>query len=179
VGRDLGAVAARWPSSVFPPAMIAIQKGDQPRLPVLDPHRGDQKRLPRWFEAVFKHAPSHHRVHHARQRHLPGPQLRRDPDRSGTACSAPSSRNWRTRPCRYGVVHNLATFNLLRVAFHEWIGIAADLLPARPRHALGWLFRAPGLEPRRQPGHQSATLKAQDLERRRGPQRRKNWEIAA
>jgi hypothetical protein len=37
--------------------------GDQPDLPVLDPHRGD-RRMPRWFEAVMN-TPSHHRVHHA------------------------------------------------------------------------------------------------------------------
>ena len=47
---------------------------------------------------------------------------------------------------RYGLVHNLGTFNILRVAFHEWIAIAQDLV-REPRHAAGWLFGPPGWSP--------------------------------
>ena len=37
----------------------------------------------------------------------------------------------------------MATFNILRVAFHEWIGIAQDVV-RNPRHALGYIFGPPG-----------------------------------
>ena len=59
---------------------------------------------------------------------------------------------------------NLGTFNILRVAFHEWIGIAQDMVRS-PRHALGWLFGPPGWGPdgSREP---SAMLKAQWAARR-------------
>lgn len=51
-------------------------------------------------------------------------------------------------PCRYGIVKNLGDFNLLRVAFHEWIGIGLDLIKSRsPREALGYLFGPPGWSP--------------------------------
>jgi len=29
---------------------------------------------------------------------------------------------------RYGLVHNLGTFNPMRVAFHEWVGIFRDVI---------------------------------------------------
>jgi hypothetical protein len=32
---------------------------------------------------------------------------------------------------RYGIVKNLATFNPLWVAVHEWVGIGRDLITAR------------------------------------------------
>jgi hypothetical protein len=34
-------------------------------------------------------------------------------------------------PPRYGIIRNLATFNPLWVAVHEWLGIARDLAGAR------------------------------------------------
>ena len=46
-------------------------------------------------------------------------------------------------PCRYGLVKNLATFNILRVAFHEWIATVQDVV-RHPRHALGYIFGPPG-----------------------------------
>ena len=41
---------------------------------------------------------------------------------------------------------NLGTFNIVRVAFHEWIAIAQDIA-RHPRHILGWLFGPPGWSP--------------------------------
>jgi sterol desaturase/sphingolipid hydroxylase (fatty acid hydroxylase superfamily) len=127
----------------FPPAMIAIQKGVSLVYQYWI-HTEAIRRLPRWFEAVFN-TPSHHRVHHARNpiyldRNYAGILIVWDrmfgtfqPELDGEAC-------------RYGVVKNLATFNIVRVAFHEWIGIAQDIVRA-PRHALGWLFGPPGWSP--------------------------------
>ena len=47
---------------------------------------------------------------------------------------------------RYGIVKNVGTFNPVRIAFHEWIGMFKDA--ARPgltaRQRLGYLFMPPG-----------------------------------
>ncbi len=98
------------------------------------------------FEWIFN-TPSHHRVHHATNpRYL-------DANYAGTlivwdrmfGTFIPEDREERPR---YGIVKNLATFNPLMIAFHEWIGIARDLGRARsPREALGYLFGPPGWSP--------------------------------
>ncbi len=91
--------------------------------------------------------PSHHRVHHARNpRYL---------DRNYAGILIIWDRMFGTfqpeldeEPCRYGIVKNLGGFNILRVAFHEWIGLGQDLLKSRsPREALGYLFGPPGWSP--------------------------------
>jgi sterol desaturase/sphingolipid hydroxylase (fatty acid hydroxylase superfamily) len=160
-----GGVAGTWllwlPLSFlgFPPAMVAIEKGIS-LVYQYWVHTEAIRRLPRWVEAVFN-TPSHHRVHHARN-----PVYL---DRNYAGILIVWDRLFGTfqpeldeEPCRYGVVRNLATFNLLRVAFHEWIAIAQDLARS-PRHALGWLFGPPGWSP---DGSRStsATLKAQAVE---------------
>jgi sterol desaturase/sphingolipid hydroxylase (fatty acid hydroxylase superfamily) len=103
-------------------------------------------KCPTWFEAVFN-TPSHHRVHHATNaRYL-------DANYAGVfivwdrlfgsfvaedASDAP----------RYGIVKNLATFNPLRIAAHEWLGIAGDLARARSlRDVAGFVFGPPGWSP--------------------------------
>jgi len=124
----------------FPPAMIAIQKGISLVYQYWI-HTEAIKKLPRWFEAVFN-TPSHHRVHHARNAvYL---------DRNYAGILIIWDRMFGTfqpeldaEPCRYGLVKNMATFNLLRVAFHEWAGIAQDVV-RHPRHALGYMFGPPG-----------------------------------
>lgn len=124
----------------FPPAMIAIQQG----LSLVYQywiHTEAIRKLPRWFEAVFN-TPSHHRVHHARNAvYL---------DRNYAGILIVWDRMFGTfqpeldeEPCRYGLVKNMATFNILRVAFHEWAGIVQDVA-RRPRHALGYIFGPPG-----------------------------------
>lgn len=127
----------------FSPAMIAIQKGISLVYQYWI-HTETIRRMPRWFEAVFN-TPSHHRVHHARNaRYL---------DRNYAGILIVWDRMFGTfqpeldeEPCRYGIVKNLGTFNILRVAFHEWVGIAKDIA-RQPRHALGWLFGPPGWSP--------------------------------
>jgi sterol desaturase/sphingolipid hydroxylase (fatty acid hydroxylase superfamily) len=127
----------------FPPAMIAVQKGISLVYQYWI-HTETIRRLPAWFEAVFN-TPSHHRVHHARNpvyldRNYAGILIVWD-KLFGTF-----QPELDAEPCRYGVVRNLATFNLLRVAFHEWIAIARDLV-RQPRHAVRWLFGPPGWSP--------------------------------
>ncbi|MGX7893988.1 sterol desaturase family protein [Tsuneonella sp. HG222] len=99
-------------------------------------------RFPRWFEAVMN-TPSHHRVHHATNaRYL-------DRNYAGTfivwdrmfGTFAPEDDR---EPIRYGLVHQLGTFNLLHAVFHEWIGIARDIRRAPWRHKLSYLVREPG-----------------------------------
>jgi len=101
-------------------------------------------KLPRWFEFVMN-TPSHHRVHHATNpRYL-------DANYAGTLIIW--DRLFGTfveeleedRP-RYGIVHNLGTFNPLKVAFHEYVGIGKDV--SQPglslRQRLAYMFAPPG-----------------------------------
>lgn len=157
-----GGVAATWalwlPLSLlgFPPAMVAIQKGISLVYQYWI-HTEAIRRLPAWFEAVFN-TPSHHRVHHARNpRYL-------DSNYAGILIVwdklfGTFQPELDEEPCRYGLVKNLGTFNIVRVALHEWIGMAQDLV-RQPRHALGWLFGPPGWSPDGS-RETSATLKAQ------------------
>lgn len=103
-------------------------------------------RLPRWFELVMN-TPSHHRVHHATNpRYL-------DANYAGVfivwdrwfGTFVPETAS---DPCRYGIVKNLGTFNPLRVAVHEWVSIARDLVRVRSlRDLCGYLFGPPGWRP--------------------------------
>ncbi len=124
----------------FPPAMIAIQKGVS-LVYQFWIHTETIGRMPRWFEAVLN-TPSHHRVHHARNpRYL-------DANYAGIlivwdrlfGTFVPEAVEEKPR---YGLVHNLGDFNLLRAAFHEWAAMARDVV-RHPRHALGYVFGPPG-----------------------------------
>lgn len=146
-----GGVAGTWllwlPMAFlgFPPAMIAIQKGIS-LVYQYWVHTEAIGRFPRWFEAVFN-TPSHHRVHHARNpRYL---------DANYAGILIIWDRMFGTfipedeaEPCRYGLVKNLGDFNVLRVAFHEWIAIGKDLAGSRSlREVAGYLFGPPGWSP--------------------------------
>lgn len=146
-----GGVAGTWllwlPLALigFPPAMIAIQKGISLVYQYWI-HTEAVGKMPRWFEAVFN-TPSHHRVHHARNpRYLDSNYagILIIWDRLfGTFISETDEE-----PPRYGLVKNLGDFNILRVAFHEWIGIGRDLMTARSvREVFGYLFGPPGWSP--------------------------------
>ncbi len=82
-------------------------------------------RMPRWFEAIMN-TPSHHRVHHGRNpRYL-------DANYAGVfiiwdkmfGTYVPEQDDEKPD---FGLVQNLGTFNPVRVAFHEWVGIAQDV----------------------------------------------------
>lgn len=101
-------------------------------------------RMPRWFEAVMN-TPSHHRVHHGRNpRYL-------DSNYAGVfiiwdklfGTFVPELDD--DKP-EYGLVHNIGTFNPLRVAFHEWVGILRDVSRRgiTMRHRLYYAFAQPG-----------------------------------
>ena len=141
------AFAFRLPLFVigFHPLMIAFVKG----LNLVYQfwiHTEAINKCPRWFEAIFN-TPSHHRVHHATNpRYL-------DANYAGTlivwdkmfGTFVPELAE---DPPRYGIVKNLGTFNPLKVAFHEWVGIAKDLWAAKSwRERAGYFLGPPGWSP--------------------------------
>lgn len=103
-------------------------------------------RMPRWFEAVMN-TPSHHRVHHANNpKYL-------DSNYAGVfiiwdrmfGTFIPEERE---EPCRYGLVTDLGTFNPIRIAVHEWVGIIKDMWSAKSwRDRLLFLLAPPGWTP--------------------------------
>lgn len=94
---------------------------------------------------LVMNTPSHHRVHHATNpRYL-------DANYAGTLIIW--DRLFGTfveelesdRP-RYGIVKNLGTFNPVKVAFHEWVGLFRDILSPglTLKQRLGYMFMPPG-----------------------------------
>ena len=88
--------------------------------------------------------PSHHRVHHATNpRYL-------DANYAGVLIiwdrifgSFVEERD--DDPATYGIVSNLATFNPLRIATHEWVAMARDVASAQNwRDRLKYMFARPG-----------------------------------
>jgi sterol desaturase/sphingolipid hydroxylase (fatty acid hydroxylase superfamily) len=126
----------------FPPAMVFFCGG----LNLVYQfwiHTEAIDKCPNWFEAVFN-TPSHHRVHHAiNPRYL-------DSNYAGVfiiwdkmfgTFIAESAAD----PCRYGLVQNINSYNPLRIATHEWVGMGRDLLKSRSiRQATGHVFGPPG-----------------------------------
>ena len=112
----------------FPPALVLFCVGLNLAYQFWI-HTETVRRLPWGLEAVLN-TPSHHRVHHgSNPRYL---------DRNFAGVFIVWDRWFGSfepeddvEPVRYGLVHNLATFNPLWAAFHEWVGIARDLRAAR------------------------------------------------
>jgi sterol desaturase/sphingolipid hydroxylase (fatty acid hydroxylase superfamily) len=112
------------------------------------------ERLPRPLEAVLN-TPSHHRVHHgSNEQYL---------DRNYGGILIVWDRLFGTfepegERVQYGLTTNIRTFNPVRVAFHEYAALLADV-----RRARGWrtrvelLLRGPGWHPPDQPELSSAT----------------------
>ncbi len=100
------------------------------------------KKLPKWFEFIFN-TPSHHRVHHATN-----PQYL---DRNHAGILIIWDRMFGTfepeveKPV-YGLVKNINTFNLLRIAFQEWIDMFSDSFSKRIKfkNRIKYLFMPPG-----------------------------------
>ena len=104
-------------------------------------HTETVRRLPLGLE-VWLNTPSHHRVHHGTN-----PQYL---DRNYGGIFIIWDRLFgtfaaETETPRYGIVHNLMTFNPLWVAVHEWLAIGRDAARARSlRELLTALFGPPG-----------------------------------
>ena len=91
--------------------------------------------------------PSHHRVHHATNpRYL-------DANYAGTfiiwdRMFGTFVEEREDEKPRYGIVKNLGTFNPFKIAFHEWIGIAKDVMSAKSlKEVMGYTFGPPGWSP--------------------------------
>lgn len=89
--------------------------------------------------------PSHHRVHHATNANYL--------DSNYAGVFIVWDRLFGTfvaehETPRYGIVKNLGTFNPLKVALHEWVGLLGDLRQARSlRELAGYVFAPPGWSP--------------------------------
>jgi len=102
------------------------------------------KKFPRWFEFIFN-TPSHHRVHHSTHpTHL-------DMNYAGIFIiwdrmfgSFVEERD--DEVMTYGLVKNIETYNPVRVALAEWIGIFRDAFGSglTLRQRLGYVFAPPG-----------------------------------
>lgn len=126
----------------FPPAMV-IFVGVLNLIYQFWIHTEVVGRTPRWFEAVMN-TPSHHRVHHGTNpRYL---------DRNYAGVLIVWDRWLGTfeaerddDPPRYGIVHNLGSFNLIWAALHEWVGIAKDVWAAPGLRAkINYMVQPPG-----------------------------------
>lgn len=126
----------------FPLALIVFQKGIS-LVYQFWIHTEAIDKMWKPFEAVMN-TPSHHRVHHAvNPRYL-------DANYAGIfiiwdklfGSFVPEDK---AEPCRYGIVKQIASFNPLIIAFHEWAGIFADLIHAKSLKArFMYVFGPPG-----------------------------------
>jgi len=99
-----------------------------------------------WFEWLFN-TPSHHRVHHARNRQYLdanfGGVLIVFDRLFGSFVAEDAAV-----PCEFGLVKPIGSDNVLRVAFGEWLHMVRDLRTAACwRQRLRFLFGAPGWQP--------------------------------
>lgn len=98
-------------------------------------------RMPAWFEYVFN-TPSHHRVHHGSN-----PEYL---DKNYAGVLVLWDRMFGTfEPERarvvYGLTKNIDTFNVLEIAFHEYVAIARDVKAAPGlKNKLAILWHGPG-----------------------------------
>ncbi|MEZ4287580.1 MAG: sterol desaturase family protein [Polyangiales bacterium] len=93
------------------------------------------------FEWVFN-TPSHHRVHHGRN------PLYLDRNYGGILIVWDrlfGSFEPERESVDYGITKNIDTYNLVRIAYHEWLQMFRDVLSARTwRGRIGYMLRAPG-----------------------------------
>jgi sterol desaturase/sphingolipid hydroxylase (fatty acid hydroxylase superfamily) len=129
----------------YPPAMILTAEAIS-LIYQFWIHTEAVQRLPRPLEWLLN-TPSHHRVHHGKNiayldRNHGGVLIVWD-RLFGTFAAEDSQE-----PVRYGITHDLSTFNPLRIAVHEFVAIARDVGHARSLRAVwGYLFAPPGWSP--------------------------------
>jgi sterol desaturase/sphingolipid hydroxylase (fatty acid hydroxylase superfamily) len=101
-----------------------------------------------WFEHIFM-TPSHHRVHHGtNSQYL---------DRNHGGLLIVWDKMFGTfepedEKVVYGITSNINSYNLLRIAFHEWVGLFQDVRGAKTlRTGLQYIFKPPGWTPQETP----------------------------
>lgn len=118
------------------------------------------RKMPNWFEAIFN-TPSHHRVHHATN-----PQYL-DRNHAGIFIFWDKwfgSFEPEVEKPNYGLVKNIASFNPIYVAFHEWIDLFKDVLSSKTSliNKLKYVVKPPGWK------HDGTGIVSEDI--------RKEWE---
>ena len=129
----------------YPPAMILTAEAIS-LIYQFWIHTEAVRKLPAPLEWLLN-TPSHHRVHHGKN----VPYLDRNHggvlivwDRLFGTFAPEDARE----PVRYGLTHDISTFNPLRIAVHEITAIAQDVAEARGLRALlGYLLGPPGWSP--------------------------------
>lgn len=114
------------------------------------------KKMPRWFEFFFN-TPSHHRVHHASNvRYL-------DQNHAGILIiwdrllGTFAEEDPKEKPV-YGITKNIHTYNLFKIASHEYVDIWHDVQRAPGLlNKLKYLFMPPGWS------HEGPDLRAKTL----------------
>jgi sterol desaturase/sphingolipid hydroxylase (fatty acid hydroxylase superfamily) len=97
------------------------------------------------FLESFMNSPSHHRVHHGSDiKYL-------DKNYAGIFIIwdklFDTFKKEEERP-KYGILHNIQTYNPLKIASHEWISIFNDLKTSRSlKEFIAYIFAAPGWSP--------------------------------
>jgi sterol desaturase/sphingolipid hydroxylase (fatty acid hydroxylase superfamily) len=104
-------------------------------------HTETVNRFPKWFELVFN-TPSHHRVHHGSNiEYL-------DRNHGGTLIIWDRLFGTFTQEYKrptYGLTKNVATYNPVKVAFHEWIRMASDIKKTNSaKNWLNYIIQPPG-----------------------------------
>ncbi len=112
----------------FPPPMIIFMQG----ISLVYQFWIHTEAIDRMWAPIewFFNTPSHHRVHHATNvkyldRNYAGILIIWD-KMFGTF--EPEDPN---EPCDYGLIHQIGTFNPLKIAFHEWHGIFKDTFSSK------------------------------------------------
>jgi sterol desaturase/sphingolipid hydroxylase (fatty acid hydroxylase superfamily) len=89
--------------------------------------------------------PSHHRVHHGKDKEYI--------DHNYANMFIIWDRLFGTfapegKPVTYGITNNINTFNVFKIAFHEWLALLNDLSLAKKfSTAINYWFRPPGWQP--------------------------------
>ena len=101
-------------------------------------------KMPRWFEAIFN-TPSHHRVHHGNN------PIYLDKNYAGILIIwdrmfGTFQPELKEEKVVYGLTTNIKTFNLLKIAFNEWIGMLKDVFTSNTSfiNRLKYLIKPPG-----------------------------------
>lgn len=148
----------------FPPMMILMMMSIS-LIYQYWPHTELIRRMPRWFEFIFN-TPSHHRVHHASNiRYL---------DQNHGGILIIWDRLFGTfqeeldedKP-KYGITTNINTYNLFKIASHEFIAVWHDVKRA-PKFSdkLKYMFMPPGWS-HDGPDQRARTLRKQLAEQER------------
>ncbi len=101
-------------------------------------------KMPKWFETIFN-TPSHHRVHHGNN------PLYLDKNYAGILIIwdrmfGTFQPELKEEKVVYGLTTNIKTFNLLKIAFNEWIAMLKDVFTSNTSfiNRLKYLIKPPG-----------------------------------